>query len=162
MKTYQNAMQKLLPLVGSAVLSVSLLGCTQVNNEDVGTISGGVIGGLIGSQFGAGSGQVAAAAAGALVGAFIGNKIGETMDKVDRMQVGQALEKTPTGQSTSWTNPDNGNQYTVQPTKTYQTQQGSTTQACREYTTTAIIGGKKEEVYGKACRTDDGSWKVVS
>ncbi|MCX7118666.1 MAG: RT0821/Lpp0805 family surface protein [Legionellales bacterium] len=58
-----------------------------------------------------------------------------------------------------WTNPDNGNQYRVKPTHTYQNTQK---QPCREYVTEAIIGGKQEKVYGKACRQTDGSWKVAS
>lgn len=32
---------------------------------------------------------------------------------------------------------------------------------CREYQSTAIIGGKEEKVYGRACRQPDGTWKNV-
>lgn len=38
--------------IAVASLSLLLVGCASMNNQDVGTISGGVIGGLIGSQFG--------------------------------------------------------------------------------------------------------------
>lgn len=137
-------------------LSVLLVSCSEINNEGVGALSGGVAGALIGSQIGSGAGQVAAAAGGALVGAFLGGNIGKYMDKVDRMEMQKALETAPTGRAVAWKNPDNGNQYRVQPTKTYYVNGGP----CREYTTYATIAGKSEKVYGKACRQADGSWRV--
>lgn len=142
----------------SVSLSFLLIGCGPINNEGVGTISGGVIGGLIGSQFGGGSGKVLAAAGGALAGAYLGGQIGKSMDKVDRMQMQRALETAPTGRAVVWSNPDNGNRYTVQPVRTYYSEQ----QPCREYITKAIIGGKTEQIHGRACRQADGSWRVMS
>ena len=138
--------------------SAFLSGCSQLNNEDVGTATGAVVGGLLGSQFGGGSGRVAAAAGGALLGAWVGGNIGRTMDKQDRMQMQRALETAPTGKVVQWKNPDTGYRYTVKPTKTYYHGR----QPCREYYTKAIIGGKSEQIYGKACRQADGSWKVMS
>ena len=145
-------------IVTTLSLSVFLASCTQVTNEGVGTLGGGVVGGLLGSQFGGGSGKVAAAAGGALLGAFLGGKIGQYMDRQDRMEMQRALESAPTGKSVNWSNPDNGNQYSVQPTKTYYANE----QPCREYTTRAVISGKNQQIYGKACRQKDGSWQVVS
>jgi len=145
-------------IVASLSLSVLLVGCSQVTNEGVGTVSGGVIGGLLGSQFGSGSGRVAAAAGGALLGAYLGGSIGKYMDKQDQMQMQHALETSPTGKPSTWTNPENGNQFSVKPTRTYYVEE----QPCREYTTLASIGGKREQIYGKACRQADGSWRVVS
>ncbi|HHF7346249.1 TPA: RT0821/Lpp0805 family surface protein [Legionella feeleii] len=142
----------------SISLSVFITGCAQVNNEGIGTVTGGVVGGLIGSQFGSGSGKVAAAAGGALLGAYLGGNIGRTMDRLDRLEMQKALETAPTGRAVNWQNPDTGNRYTVQPTRTYYTNQ----QPCREYITKAIIGGKPQQIYGKACRQADGSWRVVS
>lgn len=139
-------------------LSACLTGCAPLTNEGVGTISGGVVGGLLGSQFGGGSGKVLAAGAGALVGAYLGGQIGKYMDKQDRLEMQRALESAPTGRSVAWTNPDSGNRYVVQPTRTYY----RASQPCREYTTRALIGGKSQEIYGKACRQGDGSWRVVS
>jgi surface antigen len=145
-------------IVATLSASMLLVGCAELNNEGVGTIGGGVVGGLLGSQFGGGSGKVAAAAGGALLGAFLGGKIGKYMDRQDRMEMQRALETAPTGRAVAWTNPDSGNRYTVVPTRTYYQQQ----QPCREYTTKALIGGKTEQIYGRACRQADGSWKVVS
>ena len=142
----------------SLSLSFLLAGCAPMNNEGVGTISGGVIGGLLGSQFGSGSGKVMAAAGGALLGAYLGGQIGKTMDRQDRLEMQRALETAPTGRAVAWSNPDNGNRYTVQPMRTYYREQ----QPCREYITKAIIGGKSQQIYGKACRQADGSWRVVN
>lgn len=144
--------------VASLSLSFLLVGCAQMNNEGVGTISGGVIGGLLGSQFGSGSGQVAAAAGGALVGAFLGGQIGKSMDKVDRMEMQKVLETAPTGRSVVWSNPDTGYRYTVQPTRTYYRAR----LPCREYTTRAWIDGRTQLIRGSACRQPDGSWRVVN
>ena len=139
-------------------LSVFLGGCAQITNEGVGTVTGGVVGGLLGSQFGGGAGKVAAAAGGALLGAYLGGRIGQYMDRQDKMEMQRALETAPVGQAVNWKNPDNGNQYSVKPTRTYYANE----QPCREYITHATIGGKKEQIYGKACREADGSWKVAS
>lgn len=149
---------KITKTVAIVGLSVSLISCAQMTNQDVGTLTGGVVGGLIGSQFGGGSGKVAAAVGGSMIGAVIGNSIGRTMDDVDRMKMQRALETAPTGRAVSWKNPDNGNRYTVKPTKTYY----KAKQPCREYITTASIGGKRQQIYGKACRQADGAWKVVN
>lgn len=132
--------------------------CGPVNNEGVGMVTGGVVGGLLGSQFGGGAGKVAAAAGGAMLGAILGGRIGQYMDRQDRLEMQRALETAPVGRAVTWRNPDNGNQYTVQPTRTYYSKE----QPCREYTTTAMIGGKRQQIYGKACRQSDGAWKVVS
>ncbi|STX31242.1 RT0821/Lpp0805 family surface protein [Legionella birminghamensis] len=145
-------------MLASLSLSVLLSGCAQVTNEGVGTVTGGVVGGLIGSQFGGGSGKVAAAAGGALLGAYLGGNIGRTMDRLDRLEMQRALESSPSGKAVVWRNPDSGNTYTVTPQKTYYTN----SQPCREYTTRALIGGKTQEIYGRACRQADGSWRVVS
>lgn len=138
-------------------LSLALVACGPVTNEGIGTVTGGVVGGLIGSQFGGGAGKVAAAAGGALLGAYLGGNIGKYMDRQDKMEMQHALETAPVGHAVAWTNPDNGNQYRVKPTKTYYTHE----QPCREYTTDAVIAGKKQQIYGKACRQADGSWKVA-
>ena len=140
------------------LVSMGLAACVPPNNESIGSVTGGVVGGLLGSQFGHGTGQVAAAVGGTMLGAFLGNSIGKTMDTVDQMKLQKALETQPTGQTQAWKNPDSGNQYTVKPIRTYQ----HANQPCREYVTTAVIGGKQEKIFGKACRQADGSWKVVS
>jgi surface antigen len=156
-------MKKLLTGIAIASLSVSLIGCQNMNKQDVGVITGGAIGGLLGSQFGKGNGQVLASVGGAIAGAAIGGLIGKNMDETDKLKLQQALESSKTDHTTRWKNPDNGNSYSVKPIKTYYPKHKRKSQGspCREYYSTAMIGGKKEQIYGTACRQADGSWKTV-
>ncbi|HIE55072.1 MAG TPA: glycine zipper 2TM domain-containing protein [Chromatiaceae bacterium] len=135
-------------------------GCqtTGGENQQAGMIIGGILGGVLGNQVGRGDGRTAAIIVGTLIGSHIGGSIGRSMDETDRLKTAHSLETVRTGVPTRWRNPDTGNRYTVTPTKTYETSRGP----CREYTVDAIIGGKKEKVYGTACRQADGSWKVQS
>ena len=140
------------------VALISLYGCAQQpSNEQSGEIVGGVVGGVLGSQVGSGSGRTAAVIVGTIIGTVIGGNVGRTMDDVDRMKTARSLESNRDNQASSWKNPNTGNNYTTVPTRTYDSNQGP----CREYTVEAIIGGKKEQVYGTACRQPDGSWKNI-
>mgnify|MGYP000875724042 CR=1 FL=1 len=139
--------------------SISLLGCSDMTKQDVGTLTGGVAGGLLGSQFGGGSGKLLAVGAGALAGAFIGGAIGKNMDETDKLKMNQALESNQVGQPAYWQNQKTGTNYTVVPTRNV-TVDGN--QYCREYRSTANVAGKNQQVYGTACRQPDGSWKVVN
>ena len=152
-------MQKKL-LAMTLCVTLGLAGCAsyQGESERTGMVIGGVLGGLLGNQFGEGSGRTAAIIIGTLAGTAIGGSIGHSMDETDRMRTSHSLETVRTGVPSSWQNPDTGNSYTVTPTRTY----GSNTAPCREYTVDAIVGGKKQQIYGTACRQPDGSWKVKS
>jgi surface antigen len=119
-------------------------------------VIGSVLGGVLGSQVGRGHGQTAATIVGTIAGAIIGGSVGKSMDDTDRLKTAYALESVRTGVPSTWRNPDNGNQYTVVPTKTYD----SGGSPCREYTIDARVGGKPEKVYGTACRQADGSWRT--
>ena len=143
----------LLPLLAA----LTATGCgTYGPQERAGSVIGGVLGGVLGAQVGEGHGRTLAIIAGALAGAAIGGNIGKHMDESDRARVAQTLEGVRTGVPVAWNNPDTGVQYSVTPTRTYESASGP----CREFTTEAIIGGKRETVYGTACRQPDGSWKV--
>jgi len=154
-------MKKVMSVALIAALSVGLVACqggSGTNNQNVGVVAGSLIGGLLGSQFGQGSGAVAATIGGAVLGGLLGGSIGQSMDKTDRMNTMQALNTGKTGRPTSWQNPDTGNYYQVTPTKTYM----DDGQPCREYTTVATVAGKRQQIYGTACREADGSWQVVN
>lgn len=140
------------------VTSLAVAGCTttQGPSEQGGMVIGGVLGGLLGNQVGRGSGRTAAIIAGTMIGAAIGGNIGRYMDETDRLRAAQTLETVRTGVPTAWQNPDTGYEYQMVPTRTYETGTGP----CREYTIDAVIGGKREKVYGTACRQPDGSWRV--
>jgi len=145
-------------LLAGLVASTLALGGCQTTQEEQGQVIGAIAGGLLGHQVGEGSGKTAATIAGTILGGYLGGQVGRQMDENDRWRANQALENLPAGQTSSWTNPDSGTQYAVTPTRTYYEQQ----QPCREYTTEAWIDGKKQTVYGTACRQADGSWKVVN
>ena len=74
----------------------------------------------------------------------------------DKLKAAQALESTPTGQATTWKNPDTGASYTMTPTTTVESPAGP----CRDFTVNGNVDGKAETVTGTACRQADGSWKT--
>ena len=140
-------------LAGALLVS----GCeTSQTKQQQGMVIGGVLGGVLGSNVGGGDGRTAAIIVGTLIGASIGGSVGRSMDDTDRLKTAHALENVRTGVPSSWQNPDTGNQYTVVPTRTYETTAGP----CREFTIDANVGRSQEEVVGTACRQNDGSWKI--
>jgi surface antigen len=139
--------------------TLTLTSCDNMNNQDVGTVSGAVIGGLVGSRFGGGAGQMVAVGAGAVAGAYIGGQIGRSMDVQDQAQMRQAFEYNAVGQPAYWQNTNTGAVYDVTPVRNI-SYEGNP--YCREYRSTAVIGGQHQQVYGTACRQADGTWQVVS
>ena len=149
----------LVPVAASVLILSGLTGCETTTHAQQGQVIGGVLGGVLGSQVGDGSGQTAAIIIGTMAGSMIGRQVGQNMDDVDRMKTAEALNSNRTGQSTTWTNPDNGRAYTVTPTRTYEEPSGS---PCREFELDATVGGEPgQEVSGTACLQPDGSWKIV-
>src|SRR6185436_2002721 len=140
----------------AVIVALALGACeTPPTKQQVGAVSGAVIGGVVGSTIGGGTGRTVAIVAGTVAGALLGSHIGKRMDEADRMKAAQALEAAPTGQQTSWRNPDTGSSYTITPTRTYE----ASGNPCREFTVNATVEGKPETVKGTACRQADGSWK---
>lgn len=152
-------MKKMMTLIVSVFLAISLAGCDTMSRQDFGMISGGVAGGLLGNTIGGGTGKVIAIAAGTLAGAMIGGSIGQQMDAQDQSRMYSALENNNIGQPAYWHNAQTGAQYEVVPVRNVKIRGN---RYCREYRTYANIGGKREQVYGKACRQPDGSWKAVN
>jgi surface antigen len=140
-------------------LGLSLAGCDSMTNQDVGTVSGGVLGGLVGSRFGSGGGQIAAIGVGALSGAYIGGQIGRSMDQADRAHMSNAFENNAIGEPMYWRNDNTGIRYDIVPTRNVDIEGN---QYCREYRSTAVIAGKTQQVYGTACRQQDGSWQIIN
>jgi surface antigen len=138
----------------SLVITSSLLMACNPTKENIGQVGGAVVGGVVASQVS--GGNTLLTIGGALGGAWLGSYLGKQMDDEDRRKTSNTLETAKTNQPVSWKNPDNGNQYTVMPTKTYQ----ENNQPCRDFTTTAVIDGKKETVKGKACRQANGTWQT--
>ena len=148
----------LLAALIAALFAPSLLSAcdTPPSKQDIGMATGAIVGGVIGHQIGGGSGQTVATIGGAALGGFVGSSIGRNMDRNDQVKTAEALERSRDGQSTTWRNADNGQQYSVTPTKTYQGASGH----CRDFTTRTEIDGRQEVVQGTACRQADGTWKA--
>jgi surface antigen len=153
--------QTMLILTLASVL-VLLPGCKMGPNEGMGTLLGAAGGGLLGSQFGSGSGQLVATGMGVFLGGLIGGEIGASMDRVDRLMLQQtsqnALDRMPSGVTSTWHNPNTGNYGSVTPMNTYQ----AFGRYCREYQTTITVAGRVQNGYGKACRQPDGSWQIIN
>lgn len=152
-------------MVGLMAVALALAGCSANpgDKEAVGTLLGAIGGGIAGAQVGKGRGKLVATGIGTLLGAAIGNEIGKSLDRADRLAMQrstqQTLETGKIGTTSTWKNPDSGNQGTITPKKTYKKPDGS---YCREFQQTITIGGRTEEAYGTACRQPDGTWKIVS
>lgn len=150
-------------LVGAIALSLAACAEQGGPKQNVGTIIGAAAGAIVGSQIGSGSGKTAATAVGTLVGALAGKEIGKSLDRADMVYLNQsqqkALETTPSGSSTGWSNPDSGNSGQVTPQRTYQNTSGA---YCREFQQTITVGGNTESAFGTACRQPDGTWKIIS
>jgi surface antigen len=159
MKTRTRGWRIVAPVAAAVIALPLMTACETTTHAQQGEVIGGVLGGVLGSQVGEGSGQTAAIIIGTMAGSMIGRQVGQTMDDVDRMKTAEALNNNRTGQSTTWTNPDNGREYTGTPTRTYEEASGT---PCREFQLDATVGGEPgQEVYGTACLQADGSWKIV-
>jgi surface antigen len=150
------------------VFAVTLAGCAGrgrsggITKETGGTVLGGIAGGLYGSRIGKGRGRTVATIAGAILGGVLGGAIGKQLDERDRLLMARttqtSLEKSPSGRSTEWRNPDTGNAGTITPEPSYKTSKGDT---CRPYTQTIQVGGKNETAKGTACRNPHGTWRII-
>ncbi len=138
------------------ILALLFQGCAS--QKEAGTLAGAVTGAAVGSSVGKGSGRALAIFFGAIIGSELGRTIGEYMDAHDRSRTAYVLEHNKTNEISSWRNPDTTHYYKVQPTVTYQTNEGP----CREFTVDAQIAGKIQQLYGYACRQADGSWKMMN
>ena len=135
------------------IIAISLI-TTACNptKENIGQMGGAVLGGVVASNVTGGS--TLGTIGGTLAGAWLGGYLGKEMDNEDKAKTSRALETAKTNQTVNWKNPDNGNEYAVTPTNTYQ----ENNLPCRDFTTQAVIDGKKQTVKGKACRQKDGTW----
>jgi len=148
------------------LLSLTLLSaCANEGGKDgekFGTAAGAVIGGVVGAKTGSGSGRVLSAGLGAIFGAWLGKMIGQNLDEMDQQQANEKVQETmetaDVGQTTTWSNPDTGNSGTYTPTSATTTKNG---EECRDFESSVIIDGREEKASGRACRQEDGAWKIV-
>lgn len=155
-------MKNILIKIAVLLVSFNLVACstnTRTENTTIGGVTGAVAGGLAGSLIGAGTGQVVAIGVGAIGGALLGSYIGHSMDNSDNAHVYQALDNNNTRQTTDWKNEKTGAVYKVTPVSKKMTIKGNPD--CRKFRAISVISGKKQHVYGVACRQTDGTWKAM-
>ena len=146
----KKMMLLLLPIVAIALTSCGTNYTKGQQGAGIGAASGALLGQAIG-------GDTEATLIGAAVGTMLGYIVGNEMDKYDRQKLNQAYEVGPSGQSTSWQNPDNGNAYQVTPQPAYSNPSQSS-RPCRQAEILATIDGKTEKTYSTACRNNEGQW----
>lgn len=121
--------------------------------------SGAALGGAVGAIAGQAIGHnTEGTLIGAGVGTMLGYLIGNEMDKYDRQQLDHMYERGVSNQTSSWVNPDTGNQYAVTPQPAYQ--QPGTNRWCRQAEIDSWIDGRKETVQTTACRNANGRWEI--
>jgi len=137
-----------------ALLTVPLLTTSCVPQKaTTGAVGGAAGGALLGQAIGH---NTKSTLIGAAVGTMLGYMIGNEMDKYDHDQLNRAYEATPSHQTSTWSNPDNGNRYAVTPQPSYQDQTG---RDCRDAEILATINGKAEKTVTRACR-ENGQWVI--
>lgn len=163
MATTFHARARRLALAGLLLASFATSACVGASapgpKSQVGAATGAAAGGLLGAALG---GETEGIIAGVLLGGLLGGALGNALDNEDRAYARrtayQGLERTRSGTTSSWRNPDSGNAGSLTPTRTYQTASGT---YCREYQQSVTVGGRTERGYGTACRQPDGSWQIV-
>lgn len=132
----------------------ALTSCADMNKGQKGAVGGAAGGALIGQMIGH---NTEATLIGAAVGTMLGYIVGNEMDKYDRQQLNHTYERGVSNQTSSWVNPDNGNQYRVTPQPAYT---ASSDRVCRKAEIDAVIDGKREKTYTTACRDNNGQWQL--
>lgn len=148
----------------SCVLVVFLIAACADGQEKqtVGTIVGAGLGALVGAQFGSGNGQLIGVAVGAVAGGFAGGELGKSLDDADKKKAQEtaqnAFEYNKSGQTSTWKNPDTGNEGSYTPLNA----ERRGVKDCRKFESTVTVDGKTETSIGRACRDQDGTWRIVS
>jgi len=154
----------------AVLLAAALAGCagdaglTQALGTGLGAGVGAVAGGAVGSHIGGSVAKTVSTFAGAAVGGYLGSKVAAGMTARDRSLASGAeartLERTPSGSPVAWRNPDTGRggEVTAEPARF-----AADGQPCRPFRH-ALAGpdGAAEAVEAVACRSGDGTWRVVA
>ena len=126
------------------------LGCANKAQQGagVGALAGATIGALTFNN------KLTGAAVGAGVGLLMGYIVGNEWDKHDEAQVQRSLEKNPSGQTSTWTNPYTQQRYSATPGDPYM-------EDGRVYRDVVIRDDKDGEKFmAKAWRDDNGVWHL--
>ncbi|HFC77052.1 MAG TPA: glycine zipper 2TM domain-containing protein [Candidatus Moranbacteria bacterium] len=156
----------------------TLTGCADMRrlSTSATTLGGAVGGALIGQMIGH---NTEATLIGTAIGTMLGYIVGNEMDKFDRQQLNESLERGQSGLTKAWVNPDTHSEYWVTPEPIYkkpappqqyrrqyrrQSQRQSYREPpqkiCRKAEIIAIIDGRREKTYTTACRDNNGEWQL--
>lgn len=133
-------------------------GCESMDKQDMGTAIGATVGGLIG--YTVDDGGMGGVLLGSAVGGLIGNIIGNKMDASDRQKVAEALNDSPSGETTRWHNKDTGYEYALTPTSDAYPKGDN---ACRNFDQEVIVDGERKVIQAVACKqSGQGNWEVAA
>lgn len=139
----------------AVVVLLALTACSGVNKSQIGAGGGAAAGAIIGQAIGH---DTESTLIGAAIGTMLGYIVGNEMDKYDREQLNHVYERGMSNQTSAWINPDTGNQYRVTPKPAYTDPR--THRICRDAEIDAVIEGKRQKTYTRACRDEYGHWQI--
>tara|TARA_B100001540_G_C15811383_1_gene644710 strand:+ start:2063 stop:2554 length:492 start_codon:yes stop_codon:yes gene_type:complete len=112
---------------------------------------------------GSGRGKLAPLPQGILAGSQLSAPLDQHLTHRDRQLmlriIQSALEITADGEKRAWQNPKSNFEGTVIPQPPFPGPQGK---VCREYQQTVWVKGTRQTAYETACRTNDGTWRILS
>ena len=139
------------PFAVALILALAMLVTAScATKSETGAATGAVAGGVVGAVVGGKTGLLV----GGALGGLFGYGVGRSIEREDQRQMAMALERN---QAVTWTNPDTGVVYVLQPTQTF-TQRG---EPCRNFRLEGDVERNQREYVGTACRQPDGSWQIV-
>ena len=99
---------------GSTIVLVALfVSACEKPGQTIGSIAGTAVGVVVGSTVGSGTGRRVATIVGGGLGTWIGSSAGKKLDEHDwelaENTTQETLEKSKTGETNTWSNPDSGN-----------------------------------------------------
>lgn len=132
------------------------------NNQAAGAIAGAIIGGVIGNQVFRGE-RGLGTVAGVVLGGFAGSQLAKTGDDCDRYYASNAyydaFEHSRPYQRVRWENPRSRNYGYVVPADYYRDRSG---RQCRNYQQEIWVNGRRQVAEGTACRTREGTWRIIN
>ncbi len=100
-----------------------------------------------------------AAVAGTLAGGYFGDRLGSRFDDSARQAAATAERQALANNAPAdWSDPQSGVSGRVRPLRSFTDAAG---RACREYSQTVNIAGRRQSDTGIACRQSDGNWRLV-
>lgn len=132
------------------------------NNEAAGAIAGAIIGGVIGNQVFRGE-RGLGTVAGVVLGGVAGAQLARSGDDCDQYYASNAyydaFEHRRPYERVRWDNPRSRNYGYIVPANYYRDRNG---RQCRNYEQEIWVNGRREIAQGTACRTRDGTWRIVN